>query len=254
MKHPLSIPLFLLALTTPPAAQAMDAFEIQVYEAETNNPGQAGIELHYNTVVKGRTTPEYDGEVTPHGLTHLTLEPSYGVTQWWELGGYLQMAMTSDRQFYYGGFKLRSKFILPKELSAPIQLGLNVELGRVPKEFEEGGWASEFRPIIAYELGPFLFDFNPIFGWSFSGSTLAPELEPAFKIRYNTGKGFGLGTEYYATLGELNTIPGFAEQEHLLFLVGDLIDGPIEFNVGLGKGLSSASNDWTFKMIFGKTF
>lgn len=238
-----------------PVALALDAFEIQVYEAEVNKPGQAGLEIHLNHVAEGQKEQAYPEEIPSHGLTHLTFEPSYGLTSTWELGGYLQFARTSDGRTYYGGFKLRSKWVVPKEKTAPYFLGLNVEVGRIPMRFEEDGWATEFRPILGVELGQWLFDLNPIFGWSLSGKDgIAPHLEPALKIRYDTKLGFGVGTEYYAGFGPLDKIPGLKDQEHVLFLAGDLIDGPIELNVGVGYGLTQASNRWTAKTIVGFTF
>ena len=58
----------------------MDAYEIQVYDGTANDPGRPGIELHANRDTRARET-------------HLTFEPSYGVTQGWEIGAYLQSGL-----------------------------------------------------------------------------------------------------------------------------------------------------------------
>src|SRR5262245_27267654 len=84
-------------LFAPPQAWAVDPYEVQVYEGDINDPRQPGVELHANTSAR---------------TLRLTLEPSFGVLEWWELGAYLQSATTfgpTDPEF--AGFKLRSKFV-----------------------------------------------------------------------------------------------------------------------------------------------
>ena len=38
-------------------AHAIDAFEIQVYDASVNEPFQPSLEVHYNNVLEGRASP-----------------------------------------------------------------------------------------------------------------------------------------------------------------------------------------------------
>src|SRR5207249_2843230 len=114
---------------------------------------------------------------------------------------------------------------------------LNMELANIPAKFEEHRWATEFRPIIGYKLDRWFFDINPILEWALSGDglTIAPDFEPAGKVRYDTKKGFGVGFEYYAGLGPLNNIPSYKDEEHSLFIIADLLDVPSwEFNFGIG--------------------
>ncbi len=258
MKWCLVVLLFSLL---PYQARALDAFEIQVYEAEVNDPGKFGLELHLNTVVKGRQIPETDVEVPPNHRTHLTFEPSYGMTKWWELGAYLQFAYAAQTQTggqaaYFGGYKLRSKFIRPKAKEEHVQLGFNIEVSHVPNTFEDHEWSSELRPIIAWENDTWLFDINPIVDWDLSGDglTLVPDFEPAGKVRYNTGKGFGVGFEYYSGLGKINKIPAFQDGKHILYVIADLMEGGPELNFGIGRGLNSNSDEWVVKTILGSTF
>src|SRR3954470_13960344 len=107
--------LFLGAtLLAPRTAGAVDAFEIQVYEGDINEPLQAGLELHSNFVASGSRAAA-PGELGTHHLVHETLEPSFGVLRWWELGAYLQLlAAPAEGEAHFGGFKLRSKFVVPR--------------------------------------------------------------------------------------------------------------------------------------------
>ena len=238
-------------------AWAVDAFEIQVYEGDADRPGQAGLELHSNYTASGRKQPAFPGEVAPGGLLRLTVEPSYGLFSWWELGAYLQSALGTDGGgAHWAGFKLRSKFIAPGARTAPFVLGLNLELGRGVAALGTGEWDVEMRPIIAWTRGRFAVAFNPILGWSLTGVDrhAAPEFEPALKTRADVGHQIALGIEYYASFGYLSAPAAWRDQEHYLYVAGDLLGGPFELNMAVGRGLTDASQAWTIKTIVGKTF
>jgi hypothetical protein len=245
-------------------AAALDAFEIQVYEAEVNRPGQFALELHSNYAIQGHTTPEYPGQIPPSHVARFTLEPALGITEWLELGAYLQ-TMITPQGGKFAGVKLRAKFVLPERLSKPFFFGINTEIGRVPQTVESEGWANEFRPILGWSNGRFLVDVNPIFGYAISGpERFRPDFEPAGKFAVNTDQGFMLGVEYYAGLGLMTS--GFfpwREQEHLAFATFDLAK-PVgqadegnewELNLGVGRSLTDGTpSRWLIKAIVGRAF
>jgi hypothetical protein len=247
-----------LALLSPSAAHAVDVFEIQVYDGAINEPRQAGIELHTNFIAAGRAAPEFPGEAVPNHTLHLTLEPSLGVLPFWELGAYLQVATSpgeSQGRAHFGGGKLRSKLVVPRARTGPFVIGLNMEVGRGVRVLGSNEWDSEVRPILAWGRGRWFVAVNPILGWSLSGATsAAPALEPCAKVQVAVARQVGVGLEYYAGLGRLDDLRPWSQQQHVLYLVGDLLDGPLELNVGVGRGLSAATDAWTFKAIFGKVF
>jgi hypothetical protein len=235
----------MLCLVAPRPARATDPYEIQVYVGDIDRPGQAGLELHTNVVG--------DARATSPTLLHATLEPSLGVLEWWELGAYLQFVMEGT-EGHFGGFKLRSKFIVPSRLTGKLTLGVNLEVGRGTAALGTGSWGTEVRPIVAYARGRWFAAVNPIFGWVLSPAHAAPEIEPCAKLQYDAGHHVGIGLEYYSGLGPLTAIPAWAGQQHILFAAADLLDGPFELNAGLGRGLTGASDGWTFKVIVGKAF
>jgi hypothetical protein len=251
-----TIPLLALAAVPAGGAWAVDPFEIQVYEGDINRPWQPGLELHSNFVASGRGASEFPGEAVPNHTWHNTLEPSLGVLEWWELGAYLQLATAPSRsEAHFGGWKLRTKFVVPQRLTGAFTFGLNVEVGRGVAVLGSKQVDSELRPILAYARGRWFVAVNPILGWTLSGpASAAPELEPCAKLRLDTGRHVGLGVEYYAGLGRVDDLQPLARQEHFVYLVGDLLDGPIELNLGVGHGLTEASDAWTIKVIVGRTF
>ncbi len=254
-----------LLLFTATAAHAADTFEIQVYQGEHNEPLQPSLELHLNDTLIGHTAPSYPGETPLDGAQHLTYELALGVTDWLELGAYLQVGHSPAAGGEFGGWKLRAKLVAPERLHWPVRLGLNIEVGRVPVSVEPEGWANEFRPIIGVDFGRWSMTLNPIIGFALTGpDAFKPELEPALKVAFDTRLGFAVGAEYYASLGRFDL--GFSplvEQEHLAFLALDLVPPPgappswggWELNLGVGTALTRATpQQLIVKAIFGRAF
>jgi hypothetical protein len=256
-----------LAVAAP--ALALDRFEIQVYQSDINEPGQFGLETHLNYTVKGSAEPEFPGQVPPNHVGRITFEPAVGVTEWLELGAYLQLMFAPGGDARYGGWKLRAKFVVPERISGSWMLGLNVELGRVPEWVEQEQWANEFRPILGWKGGRWLVSVNPIIGYALTGpDAFRPDLEPCAKVAFDTRLGFSVGVEYYASLGFVNDLLPASEQEHLLFGVVDLVPrspeppvgspahgSPWELNVGVGGALTSAPGPHVIvKAIVGRAF
>jgi len=207
--------LALAILLAATAAVAFDPYEIQVYDGTADDPGQFGLEVHLNRA--------------RHGTFNVTLEPSFGVLPFWELGAYLQ---TSDGR--YEGAKLRTKFVTPEGFFPNLRLGLNAEIARIPNE----GWGGEVRPIVAWEDARFLFAANPNIGFPLS-------FDPGVMGKVKLG-GVAVGLEYYASL---------AEGEHYLFEAVDLLSlRNVELNAAVGEGLTSSSQSLIFKMILGYAF
>jgi hypothetical protein len=215
-------------------ALAVDPFEWQVYDGSANAPLRPGLEAHVNAS-------------TARAL-RLTLEPSYGLTPWWELGGYLQTAMTADGVYRYAGVKLRSKFVTPPDERRHWRLGLNVELDWLPDRFDPQRFGAELRPIVAYETAHWLFALNPIVDFSLDAVTL----EPAAMGLYKLGRVAAVGLEYYSAWGSIARFSGLARQEHYLFEVFNLLAvANFELNAGIGEGLTPASTRFVVKAIFG---
>jgi hypothetical protein len=245
--------LALAALLIAGDAGAVDAFEIQVYDGTANAPGVPGLELHLNRVfdgVKTATPPE----LPQHHLTHMTLEPSLGVTPFLEIGGYFQTALRADGTFDYAGSKLRTKFVTPKGWRDHLRLGINLELSLVPERYERSRWGGEVRPIIAWENEHWLFAVNPIVSIPLGppDASSGPTFEPAAMAKVKIADVVAVGFEYYASIGPIASPDGFDAQLHYLYEAVDLLSIPhFELNVGIGEGLTPASNGIVAKLIVG---
>jgi len=234
-------------------ARAIDPFEIQVYDGTANHPGSPGLELHLNTIPSGNRRAE-PPELPQHHQSHLTFEPSLGVTRFWELGGYLQTALLGDGSLRYAGVKLRSKFVLSSEPCDHLRLGVNFELSLLPQAFERGRWGSEVRPIVAWEDERVILACNPIFDTALAGEDFraGPSFEPAAMAKLKIQPSVALGLEYYGSIGPLAEPARLEEQRHYLFEVFDLLGVEhFELNAGVGEGLTSGSNAFVIKAITG---
>ena len=245
---------FVFALVVVPArrARALDAFEIQVYDGTSDPAGVPGLELHVNGVASGLTTAPAP-ELAPNHQVHFTLEPSYGVTSTWELGGYLQTALLPDGTYDFAGAKLRSKLVTSPAWSTRVRLGVNVEVSGLPRRYEAEGWGLEVRPIAAWDVARVRLAVNPIVDVSLTGG--AATLEPAAQALYELPGLASAGLEYYAALGSLAGFSPARDQQHYLFEVVNLLAvRGFELNAGVGEGLTATSNPLVAKIILGYVF
>jgi hypothetical protein len=233
------------------SARAADPFEIQVYDGTANPPGVFGLELHTNYVASGLKTATAPLLPADRQL-HLTLEPSYGLLEILELGGYLQGVRRSDGSYDFGGAKLRAKLVAPS-VAEHLRLGVNFEVSLLPRSYDPNRWGGEIRPIIAFEDDRFLLAANPILGLTFDGS--APGFEPAAMAKLKLFDTVAAGLEWYSGVGTLAGLLPLREQEQYLYEAVDLIGFKrFELNFGVGEGLTAGSNPLVIKLILGWTF
>lgn len=241
-----------LGLPALPAHAALPD-EIQVYTGDINAPGEVGLELHLNTTPSGIDTPGYPGEVTaPHGW-RATAEFSYGWSPSLEFGLYIPTSLTRENTYYVTGPKLRVKWLpIRPEDGVGRFAGINVELAHVARRFDASQQALELRPIYGDQNDRWLWSVNPVLDWSLSGPDRSgvPDAAPAFKIARTVATGVRAGVEYYADLGRINRIAPLHEQQHTVYLAFDVDRKPFVFNVGIGRGLTRATDRWTVKWIF----
>jgi hypothetical protein len=242
-------------LILPSVARAVDPFEIQVYDATVAPPRTVGAELHVNSVVSG-SRASVPPELPAHHQSHFTLEPSVGLTDWWEVGAYLQTALLPDGSFEYAGSKLRTKFVAPARAASAFHFGVNLEVSRLPEHYDRDKWGAEIRPIVTWSSarGAAYVSINPILDISLAGMGASdpPSFEPAATVCYVVEGLMSVGLEYYANFGPIGRWSPVGEQEHYLFEVVNVLRWKrIEINAGVGEGLTDVSNPFVAKAILG---
>jgi hypothetical protein len=225
--------------------------EIQVYLDDIREPGEAGLELHFNYVPKGRRTSDYAGEIPPHQVFRAMPEISLGLAPNWDAGLYLPVQTSADGRLYSNTARLRLKYLAPAQDTKPFFWGVNLEVGYVPLRVSEDRYAAELRGFTGYRNGPWLVAVNPIFGFALSGpnKSATPELDLNFKVAREVSDEWALGFEHYAGFGRLNRMVNSSQQNQVFYLVTDFERKGFGVNFGVGRGLNHASDDWVVKTI-----
>ena len=253
-------PLLIGALLSCTAASAAASFpdEIQVYLDDVRAPGERGLELHVNTTPRGVSEPEYPGAVRNHHGLRITPEFSYGIARNADIGLYVPTLRDGSGNLYLPGLKLRAKWIPIRgdEKTGGWYLGVNGEISNISRKFSESRVSTEIRTIAGYRSETWLIGVNPILSWSLSPGQREnnPEFEMAWKISRSVAQGIALGFEYYAGMGKLRNYLPRDQQDRTLYLTADVNRAPWIFNLGIGRGLTDATDPWTIKAIFSFEF
>ena len=156
------------AAALPAAARAQDPFEIQVYEYEPVPRGMWNLETHANYT--GHGTRQFEGPVAPtQGQSHLTFELTRGVTDWFEMAGYLVLARRPGEGPEYAGYRLRPRARVPASWRWPVGVSLSLEVGFPRATFEENATTLEVRPVLEKKLGKWQLDANRVIGGALRG-------------------------------------------------------------------------------------
>lgn len=226
-------------------AWGQDAFEIQVYNADTAALGQMGFELHSNVVAMGNRA------------LHLTLEPHVGLASWCEAGMYFLTALTNEGRYEFAGVKARFKLRWPEKIAGHYGLSLNQELSLSGGTFDPtAGFEWEIRPIIDADFSRAYFAVNPIIGVAVSGPEAgSASFEPAVKAGVKLTPNVMVGAEYYATIDVLGLTRGQKAQRLFAAFDADWKIGKASFELNAGVGYDFVGSDRLIaKVIFATDF
>jgi hypothetical protein len=237
-------------------AWGQDPFEVQVYEYETVPKGLWNLETHLNYIGKG--TKEFEGPVAPtEHQFHLTFELTRGITNHFELAGYLVFAHRADGGFDFVGWRVRPRVSLPEEWGLPVAVSISGEVGFPKRTYEENSATLEIRPIIEKKLRRWQLDFNPVVARALSGpgTSLGWEFEPGARIGYEYNTRLDLSLEYYGALGPIGQWLPAGEQVHQFYPGGDLkLSENVVWNFGVGWGVTEVGNRLVWKSRIGWLF
>ncbi len=223
--------------------------ELQVYTGEIVERGEVAVTLHANYVPSGRTAPRFPGGIVPEGAVNGVAELAVGVAPWAELGLYLPVfTVTRDGEWLLDGAKLRALFVTPRAEERRMFLGVNLELGANADHWDPSRLTGEARFILGGRVGPLELVLNPILDTAFDGLG-AISLAPAARVAWRLSERWTVGVEHYAALGALDHLEPASGQGHTLFAVLDRDGAPVSVELGVGVGLTAASDDVTLKLI-----
>lgn len=252
--------LAFLALVGLPAVPgplaAQDIFEIQVYEYLTVPKGKWNLETHFNHSVRG--TREAVGAVQPtQGQSRLTFELTRGLTDWFELAGYLAFARGPGEGPQFAAWRIRPRVRVPDRVRLPVLLSLSAEVAFPEDRYEAETATLEIRPVLERRFGPLQLDLNPVVGRSLKGPGAADgwDFEPGGRVAVAVRRRVDLSLEYYGGYGPLRHFLPRSEQVHLFFGGGDVqLRENLVLNLGLGLAATSVGEQTVLKTRLGWMF
>jgi hypothetical protein len=248
--------LLLILLSLVLKLKAQDNYEIQVYGSELVAPGRTMIELHTNNTLSGSKTTDEFGMLPTNHVQHETIEITHGWNPWFETGFYFFNSIGNDGRTAYVGSHIRPRVAVPEDMHWPVGLSLSLEFGFQKAAFDPNTSTLEIRPIIDKKMGKVYISLNPTVDQSFKGPDQSKGLifSPNVKGSYDVTKVVALGLEYYGTTGPFFHYDPIHEQDHQLFVAGDLNFDP-DWEVNFGYGIGSQSADKSIvKLIIGRRF
>lgn len=251
---PLRAPLLALTLLAVLTRRgvAQDRFEIEVYPYETAARGEWELDTHLNYTRLGVTT--FDGRVAPtQGQVRLATELTHGVTDSWEVAGYLLAAHRAGAGAEFAGWRLRSRLRAPLAWPLPVRLGLNVELEAARPAYSDSPLTLELVPVFEKRFGRWQFNVDPVIEHDLAGPAVSEgwELEPRARAAVAASRAVTLALEYYGALGHVGALlPGEAQVHQFFPSVELRLGEDVLLSFGVGVGATSAGDRLVFKSRF----
>jgi hypothetical protein len=196
------------------------------------------------------------GSGSGHAATSET-EISYGAADWFQFAIAVPGSLSGaggggpgsvGRQFSANGVALRNLFITPRADQQNVFFGLSVQVA-----YMAPGAA---LPLLANTNTRFAVGVAPIVGFHHDGYELivsptvafglgaggAPSLAPAARLTRKLSDTVTAGIEYAGALGPIGAIVPPSQQAHIVYGVADVTLSGFKLSVGVGYGLTAASN------------
>jgi hypothetical protein len=236
-------------------ARAIDFYEIQIYDTDTAPVGQLELELHSNSVTTA--TGAQAKEAMDVYQVHETVEGTFGVLRWLEIGQYFCTAVFPADGYQYAGSRSKIHFGIPQTFEWPVQFGGNIELDYMRRQAEENPMTLELRPIIGGSYGRFRLVANLALEKPFRGPQTHDgfQFDPSGEVVFQLNKWVAPAVEYYGDMGPIQPLPSLQDQQHFIVPALNFYLLPrLELNFGVGVGLTNASEGVFVKSIVGWTF
>ncbi len=206
--------------------------EIKVFTDELADYGEHNLETHANKA--SRAGSRSDQRATP---LQLMPEYSYGIRKNWELSLQLPASEEGGR-VRSDGYRAELLYVAPHDEAEGFYWGVNLELANMRERDEPQFWNTELIPILGLRVDRWHLSANPGISRPVSGPGRKFNFEPSAKIAYRAFEKNYLGLEYYG------------QTSRVLYFAWDGKIGRSDFNLGIGRGLSDASDRWVLKLIY----
>jgi hypothetical protein len=224
-----------------------DTFELEVYPYATADRGAWEFEAYINHLSRGTTS--FDGTVAPtDGQWRFAAQITRGITDHFEVAGYLLGAQVPDVGLEYAGWRMRARARAPRTWGLPVDLGFAAEFEAAEPMFSESARTAEFVPILERRFGGLQVILNPAVERHFAGPENGEwEFEPRARLALPVAE-VTLGFEYHGGWGEIGDFTAGSQQVHQFYPTVDFdLPKGIEMHFGVGFGATNTGDQLVYK-------
>jgi len=180
------------------------------------------------------------------------LEYGYGIAKNSELGANIFLSNYNGASYVNGG-KVSYMFVPTHYEEGLWHYGVKNEINYIK---DVGGTETTFyelTPILALQLQEWRFTVNPsvdVVLNKYSSATFSPSAKVAYGVTHSVD----VGVEYYGDNLPNKSLYNVTQQPHTAYLVTDAKYGNSAFNFGVGKGVTTNSDNWVIKLIASLSF
>lgn len=256
---------FLLAVNAiglHPSVSLADPFrDFIIYPYETPEQGEISVGTWQTLLLPNKVTESiYGKNIRNSNLLFSTYFLEFGVTDWWTLGTYVDFVAGAGQTYSYiqtRAITTRLRFPrIPDFIDPAVQIEYWAPGGGT-------GMQSVLDIILIAEkkIGRFIIDVNPSFFFITDGSepNYPPEFSYSAGIYYLLAENVNAGIEAFGETGAINNMDALggppslyaAMQQQFIFQSWNFAIGEhIDWNIGVGTGLTPVSSPFAIKTIF----
>jgi len=180
------------------------------------------------------------------------LEYGYGIAKNSEVGVNIFLSSYNGVSYVNGG-KVSYMYIPTHDEEGLWHYGVKNEINYIK---DVGGTETTFyelTPILALQLDEWRFTVNPSVDVVLNKNSSAT-FAPSAKVAYGLTHSVDIGIEYYADNLPNKSLYNITQQPHTAYIVTDAKYGNSSFNFGVGKGVTTNSDNWVIKLIASLNF
>jgi hypothetical protein len=236
-----------VSITASPPAHAAPT-DIRVLTDNMAEANEWDLEIH-SSLAKPTTNSNQSRSSVLNGLAEI----AYGITKHWEASLQLPISRINDK-WYGTGINAELQFIAPHQEDEGLYWGGRAEIARVRPVNGNLSWQTEWRVILGYRIDRWHLVLNPGVTKPHTGQDKQITFEPSAKAIYSFDPQMGTGFEYFVDAGPIAHLFSHKQRSELaLFVIDKKLKGA-ELNLGIGKGLTGASDQWVAKAILSLSF
>ncbi|MHB8421229.1 MAG: hypothetical protein ACYDAM_00450 [Leptospirales bacterium] len=254
--------IFLLAMSVPNTAHATPFTDFVVYPYETPEQGEVSIGTWQTLLLPSKSGENlFNHSQYNSNMLFSTYVFEFGVTDWWTLGTYEDFVSGASQSYsYYQTRAITSRIRFPR-IPDFIDPAIQIEYWAPTP----GAVTPSYLDLILIgekKIGRFVLDINTSFFFETAspgggGNSLPPDFEYSSGLYYLLADNVNFGVEAFGATGPITNMYGMGGaaidlvQQHYIFqswnfAIGDHID----WNIGVGTGLTASSAPLAIKTIF----